>query len=64
MKILRYLSLSVLVIGFAAMSAHAQDGCTDSPEAPTDVLMLVGAIGMVYGSRVLERIVRRSYNGK
>jgi XrtJ-associated TM-motif-TM protein len=52
-----------LLFGFALLMipvlAHAQGGCVDSPEAPTDVLMLVGSIGMVYGSSVVTKMLRR-----
>jgi len=37
---------------------HAQGGCVDSPEAPTDVLMLVGLIGMVFGSSTVIKALR------
>jgi len=39
---------------------HAQGGCVDSPEAPTSVLMLVGSIGMVYGSSTLMNLLRKT----
>lgn len=39
----------------AAASLPAQSGCVDSPEAPTDVLMLVGTAGMFYGSSFLMK---------
>jgi XrtJ-associated TM-motif-TM protein len=38
---------------------HAQTGCTDSPEAPTDVLMLVGAVGMTFGSSLVTKMLRK-----
>jgi XrtJ-associated TM-motif-TM protein len=52
----RFLAVLVLLLG--TISAHAQGGCFDSPEAPTDVLMFVGSAGMFYGSSVLMKLVR------
>jgi XrtJ-associated TM-motif-TM protein len=43
-----------LVLLFHAVSLHAQNGCTDSPEAPTDVLLAVGAIGLTRGSAIVS----------
>jgi XrtJ-associated TM-motif-TM protein len=60
MKVFRYVSLALLVFLSVPLVMHAQGGCVDSPEAPTDVLMLVGSIGMVYGSSVAMKILRRS----
>jgi XrtJ-associated TM-motif-TM protein len=38
--------LFLLLLTFAvALPLHAQSGCTDSPEAPTVVLALVGGLG-------------------
>jgi XrtJ-associated TM-motif-TM protein len=38
--------LFLLLLAFAvALPLHAQSGCTDSPEAPTLVLALVGGLG-------------------
>jgi XrtJ-associated TM-motif-TM protein len=59
LKISRYLPPVMLLLSFAVRSAHAQGGCTDSPEASTDVLMLVGSVGMVHGSLLLKRLVQR-----
>ena len=62
LKIARYAPLAALMLLFIAASAHAQGGgvdCTDSPEASTDVLMLVGSVGMVHGSLFLKKFVRR-----
>jgi len=50
-------ALVVMLAGTAQL--HAQGGCVDSPEAPTDVLMLVGSIGMMYGSSVVMRQLRK-----
>jgi len=60
MKVFRYVSLALLVFLSVPLVMHAQGGCVDSPEAPTDVLMLVGTIGMMYGSSVAMKILRRS----
>jgi XrtJ-associated TM-motif-TM protein len=54
-----YICLTVLTLLFISASAHAQGGCTDSPEASTDVLMLVGSVGMVHGSLLLKKFVGR-----
>jgi XrtJ-associated TM-motif-TM protein len=35
-------------------------GCVDSPEAPTALLMFIGAVGMFYGSSVLRKALCRS----
>ena len=51
--------LAALLLLLATTSLHAQSGCVDSPEAPTDVLMLVGSAGMFCGSSVLMNLVRR-----
>ena len=58
----RYATLAALALLFVSASLHAQSGCVDSPEAPTDVLMLVGFVGMFYGSSALMKVFRR--NGK
>ncbi len=51
--------VAVALFAFAS-SLHAQGGCTDSPEAPTVLLLLVGFAGMFYGSPVLKKVLRRS----
>ncbi len=56
MRIARVSALFAVVLLLATLSAHAQHGCTDSPEAPTDVLMLVGAVGLFQGSRLFQRL--------
>ena len=48
----------VFALVATAATLHAQHGCGDSPEAPTDVLMLVGSAGMFYGSSVIMKFVR------
>jgi XrtJ-associated TM-motif-TM protein len=59
MNAIQFRFLAALLLVVATTSAHAQGGCFDSPEAPTDVLMLVGSAGMFYGSSVLMKVVRR-----
>lgn len=56
----RYAVLSVISFLAFAASLHAQSGCTDSPEAPTVLLVLVGSLGMFYGSSMLRKVLRRS----
>jgi XrtJ-associated TM-motif-TM protein len=59
----RYAVLSAITLLSAVISVHAQvtlNGCTDSPEAPTALLMFVGTVGMFYGSSVLRKVLRRS----
>jgi XrtJ-associated TM-motif-TM protein len=60
MKAFRFTLLAATMFLALPVVMHAQGGCVDSPEAPTDVLMLVGSIGMVYGSSVAMKILRRS----
>ena len=43
----------------SATALQAQTGCSDSPEAPTALLMLAGGVGMFYGSSVLGKALRR-----
>ena len=57
MKTCRIFLLAILFLAVPVV-LHAQSGCSDSPEAPTDVLMLVGTLGMVYGSSVVTKMVR------
>jgi len=52
-------SMMVAVLLIAAASAHAQSGCLDSPEAPTDILLLVGAVGIFHGSRLAQKFRKR-----
>ena len=58
----RYLNPIASVLLLSAASLHAQGGCTDSPEAPTALLMLIGMAGMVYGSSVLRKMLSRAGN--
>jgi len=60
MKLLRFVLGALLLFLAVPVVMHAQGGCVDSPEAPTDVLMLVGSVGMLYGSSVAMKILRRS----
>lgn len=46
----------------SAGNLHAIGGCDDSPEAPTDVLLMIGAAGMVYGSSLVAKVLRRRRN--
>jgi XrtJ-associated TM-motif-TM protein len=55
----RFVILSTLALLACAASLQAQSGCTDSPEAPTALLMLVGTAGMFYGSSVLRKVLGR-----
>ena len=60
-KIRYFILASLALLGFATV-LHAQGtggGCDDSPEAPTALLMLVGAAGMFYGSSALGKVLRR-----
>jgi XrtJ-associated TM-motif-TM protein len=56
----------VIFAAFTLLSAssllYAQGGCTDSPEAPTDILMFVGTVGMFYGSYLLRKVIGRRGN--
>jgi XrtJ-associated TM-motif-TM protein len=59
MKTFRKALVAALVISTFPVVIHAQGGCVDSPEASTDVLMLVGSIGMICGSSLAMKILRR-----
>ena len=52
---LALLTLAVLAV---PMVAHAQSGCTDSPENPTVVLAVVGGAGALF-STVRARLKAR-----
>jgi len=58
MKALRIVLSTLLVLLAIPTVMHAQGGCVDSPEAPTDVLMLIGSVGMMYGSSVVMKVLR------
>jgi XrtJ-associated TM-motif-TM protein len=59
MKMFRVASIAVLTFLAIPVVMHAQGGCVDSPEAPTDVLMLVGSVGMMYGSSLVMKVMRK-----
>jgi len=59
MKMLRFVLPAVVMFLALPIMTHAQSGCSDSPEAPTDVLMLVGSIGMMYCSSVAMKLVSK-----
>lgn len=44
------LALLAMVVLAVPVMAHAQTGCTDSPENPTVVLALVGSAGALFTS--------------
>jgi XrtJ-associated TM-motif-TM protein len=52
-------ALTAVVFLLVTASAHAQGGCADSPEAPTDILLLVGTIGVFQGSRLAQKFRKR-----
>jgi len=60
MKILCFVLSVVLMVFALPVLMYAQSGCQDSPEAPTDVLMLVGSVGMMYGSSLAMKLLRKS----
>jgi len=51
--------VALILLGMSAVLRAQFGGCDDSPEAPTDVLLLVGSIGMFYGSSLVMKAVRR-----
>jgi XrtJ-associated TM-motif-TM protein len=55
----RYVVLAAVACLIACKPLYAQGGCTDSPEAPTDVLMGIGVAGMFYGSSIAMQVLRR-----
>jgi XrtJ-associated TM-motif-TM protein len=57
MKIFRFVLSTALMFLAVPAVMHAQGGCVDSPEAPTDILLLVGSIGMMYGSSVAMKLL-------
>ncbi len=54
-----YLMFAAVLL-FSSGVMKAQGGCADSPEAPTEVLMLVGALGMVKGPAMLQWLRKKS----
>ena len=60
-KVVRLALVAMAVLAVPVM-AHAQTGCTDSPENPTVVLALVGGAGALFSvvrSRLRARHGRR-----
>ncbi len=55
----KFLVYAAMMLTLGTVSLHAQNGCFDSPEAPTDVLLLVGSAGMFYGSSLLMKAFRK-----
>jgi XrtJ-associated TM-motif-TM protein len=51
--------IGIIAVAFLLFfpSSRAQLGCTDSPEAPTVILMLLGATG-IYGSSITSKALR------
>jgi len=45
---------AVIALALVCPALHAQSGCSDSPEAPTAVLGLVGSAGLL-ASQLLRR---------
>jgi len=43
-------ALFLPLIFLAALTLHAQGGCVDSPECPTPVLGLIGAVSVAFVS--------------
>jgi XrtJ-associated TM-motif-TM protein len=60
MKVSRISLFAILLLLALPVVMHAQSGCNDSPEAPTDVLLLVGSFGMIYGSSLAMKIVGKN----
>jgi len=58
---IRFRNIAFCLLAILSVTAvlHAQGGCEDSPEAPTDILMLVGIVGMFYGSSLVLKLIRR-----
>jgi XrtJ-associated TM-motif-TM protein len=50
--------LLVLTLFAVTTQLHAQTGCTNSPEAPTGILLLVGLAGISLGSPLSRKILR------
>jgi XrtJ-associated TM-motif-TM protein len=57
MKVSRISLLAILLLLAIPAVMHAQSGCSDSPEAPTDVLLMIGSVGMIYGSSLAMKFV-------
>jgi len=48
------LCLIAFILLVSAGTAYAQSGCSDSPECPTTVLAMVGAVGL-FATRWLKK---------
>ena len=60
MKTFRIALLTALMFLAAPLVMHAQGGCVDSPEAPIEVLVMIGSAGMIFGSSLAMKIVRNN----
>jgi len=59
MKISMRITLFIAIILLVPALAHAQSGCSDSPECSTAVLCVVGACGSAIGSAIYSRFRSR-----
>jgi XrtJ-associated TM-motif-TM protein len=62
-KVVRMALLAIAVL-MMPLAAHAQTGCTDSPENPTAVLALVGSAGAFFASARRRLKARRGSDPK
>ncbi len=62
-KVVRVALLAMAVLAVPVM-AHAQTGCTDSPENPTVVLALVGSAGAFFATARSRFKTRRGSDQK
>ncbi len=58
------MALFAIAVLAVPVVAHAQSGCTDSPENPTAVLALVGSAGAFFASARRRIKARRSPDKK
>jgi XrtJ-associated TM-motif-TM protein len=58
------IALVAMAVLILPMVAHAQTGCTDSPENPTAVLALVGSAGAFFASARRRLKARRGSDPK
>jgi len=49
-------SLLIIAVLAIALPLHAQSGCSDSPEAPTAILALVGSLGIWLSWRLFGKL--------
>jgi XrtJ-associated TM-motif-TM protein len=47
---IQWIALAAIGVLALPLAAHAQSGCTDSPENPTIVLSLVGGAGALFST--------------